>query len=109
MLLIATSRGRDWKTIKESHLYKIFLKSFLLMMDKECKYVVSVGIDKDDPILDNEANQQFFKKYPKRSENGYQNHTYSESPELFAFIALSIVDFSIFLTFFLTKKVIFPI
>ena len=65
MLLIATSRGRDWKTIKESHLYRIFLKSFLLMMDKECKYVVYVGIDKDDPVLDNEANQQVFKKFSK--------------------------------------------
>ena len=65
MLLIATSRGRDWKTIKESYLYRIFLKSFLLMMDKEYKYVVYVGIDKDDPLLDNEANQQFFKKFSK--------------------------------------------
>ena len=31
-------------------------------MDKEYKYVVYVGIDKDDPLLDNEANQQVFQK-----------------------------------------------
>jgi len=65
MLLIATSRGRDWKTIQESYLYRIFLKSFLLMMDKEYKYVVYVGIDKDDPLLDNEANQRVFKNFSK--------------------------------------------
>ena len=65
MLLIATSRGRDWKTIKESYLYRIFLKSFLLMMNKEYKYVIYVGIDKDDPLLDNEANQRVFKNFSK--------------------------------------------
>ena len=50
MLLISTSRERDWKNIKESYLYKIFLKSFLLTMDEIFQYVIYIGIDKNGNI-----------------------------------------------------------
>ena len=47
MLVLSTSHMRDnWKTIKDTYLYSIFLKDFLLTMNKEHKYIVYIGIDK---------------------------------------------------------------
>ena len=69
MLLISTSRERDWKNIKESYLYKIFLKSFLLTMDEEFQYIIYIGIDKGDHLLDNEEQQAFITKFSRVFKN----------------------------------------
>lgn len=63
MLLISTSRERNWQNIKESYLYKIFLKSFLLTMDEIFQYIIYIGIDKGDHLLDNEEQQAFITKF----------------------------------------------
>jgi len=52
-LVPSTTRFRDWKTIEESYLYSILLRT----LDKSCPPVpisVYVGYDKDDPIYSKE-------------------------------------------------------
>ena len=58
-----------WKNIKESYLYKIFLKSFLLTMDEEFQYIIYIGIDKGDHLLDNEEQQAFITKFSRVFKN----------------------------------------
>lgn len=69
MLLISTSRERNWKIIKESYLYQIFLKSFLLTMNEEYHYNIYIGIDKDDNLLNNKTQQEFITKFSKVFKN----------------------------------------
>jgi hypothetical protein len=55
LLIPSTSNGREWKNGKESYLYKITIKSFILstLEDKEKhNYIFYIGIDKEDKILD---------------------------------------------------------
>ena len=61
LLIPCTSNKRDWKNIKETYLYNLTLKSFLLTYDKEHDYVFYIGIDKDDIIFNNEQNQNEIK------------------------------------------------
>ena len=63
MLLISTSNGRNWKTMKETYLYNIFTKSFLKSIDTENEYIVYIGIDKGDPILDNKKEQKEIERF----------------------------------------------
>lgn len=58
VLIPSTSNQRPWKTVNESYLYKNTLKTFLLTHDKEHQYVFYIGIDRNDPIYDNEDNQR---------------------------------------------------
>jgi hypothetical protein len=52
ILIPSTSNGRDWKTCKETYLYTITLKSFLLTYDNEHSYTFYIGIDRNDKVLD---------------------------------------------------------
>ena len=54
ILIPSTSKGRNWTSYKESYLYNITLKTFILTYDKEHSYEFYIGIDRDDPILDKE-------------------------------------------------------
>ncbi len=53
ILIPSTSRGRNWKSIKESYLYNCFIKSLLLTCDPEHQYHIYAVIDNDDPIYSN--------------------------------------------------------
>uniref|UniRef100_A0A6C0EXJ6 Glycosyltransferase n=1 Tax=viral metagenome TaxID=1070528 RepID=A0A6C0EXJ6_9ZZZZ len=53
LLIPTTSKGRKWSTIKDSYLYNLTFKTFLLSQDLEHEYVFYIGIDNDDPIYDN--------------------------------------------------------
>ncbi len=65
-LIITTSNKRDnWVTIKDSYLYNMTLKTFLLTQDKENLYKFYIGIDKNDRIFDNENQQEEIKKFKK--------------------------------------------
>ena len=50
ILIPTTTRGRTWKNIKETDLYKVNLMSFLLTYCKEHTYTYYLGIDLNDPI-----------------------------------------------------------
>ena len=70
MLILATSKNRDaWVDIKDSYLYKMTLKSFLLTLDKEHEYIFYVGIDKDDRIFDKKNQQEQILNFSKVFKN----------------------------------------
>ena len=70
MLILATSKNRDaWVNIKDSYLYKMTLKSFLLTLDKEHEYIFYVGIDKDDRIFDKKYEQDNITNFSKVFKN----------------------------------------
>ena len=69
LLIPCTSNKRDWKNIKESYLYNLTLKTFLLTQDKEHEYIFYIGIDKNDLIFDNEQNQNEIKRLSKVFNN----------------------------------------
>ena len=54
ILIPSTSKGRNWSSYKETYLYNITLKTFLLTYDKEHSYEFYIGIDRGDSILDKE-------------------------------------------------------
>jgi hypothetical protein len=57
-LIITTSNNRDnWNNIKDSYLYNMTLKTFLLTQDKENLYKFYIGIDANDRIFDNKEQQ----------------------------------------------------
>jgi hypothetical protein len=62
-IIPATSKDRVWTKIEESYLYQATLKSFVLTYDKEHQYIFYIGIDKNDPIYDNEDNKEKLRKF----------------------------------------------
>ena len=69
LLIPCTSKNRSWKSIKESYLYKLSLKTFLLTQNKEYNYKFYIGIDKYDPIFDSEDQQKEIIKFKKVFKN----------------------------------------
>ena len=58
-LIITTSNKRDsWECMKDTYLYNLTLKTFLLTQDKEHEYIFYIGIDKKDRIFDNKKEQE---------------------------------------------------
>lgn len=69
-LIITTSNKRDnWGTIKDSYLYNITLKTFLLTQSKEFNYKFYIGIDKGDRIFDKKYNQDEIIRFNKAFPN----------------------------------------
>ena len=54
LIIPSTSKGRDWKTFNETYLIKHTIKTFLYTYDKEHNYTFYIGIDRNDPIYDND-------------------------------------------------------
>lgn len=64
LLILATSNKRDtWKNIKDTYLYNMTLKTFLLTQDKEYHYKFYIGIDENDRIFDKSDQQQEIIKF----------------------------------------------
>ena len=53
ILVPSTTHMRDWKTIEETSLYSVFLKTFLTTYCKQHKYTIYLTIDDDDRIYSN--------------------------------------------------------
>ena len=70
LLVLATSKNRDnWLTVKDSYLFKLTLKSFLLTMDRENKYLFYIGIDSDDRIFSKIENQEEITRFSRVFKN----------------------------------------
>jgi hypothetical protein len=63
ILIPSTSKGRNWTSYKETYLYNITLKTFLLTYDKEHTYEFYIGIDRGDTILDTEETKNEINKF----------------------------------------------
>lgn len=51
VMIPVTSRDRNWKCFKETDLYNIFFKSFLLTYNKEIPHLICLAIDPDDKLF----------------------------------------------------------
>ena len=70
LLILATSKNRDnWVTVKDSYLFNMTLKTFLLTQDKEHDYIFYVGIDKNDRLFDKEDQQSEITRFSKAFPN----------------------------------------
>ena len=64
ILTLATSKSRDsWGSMKDTYLFNLTLKTFLLTMDKEHEYLFYIGIDKGDRIFDNKKEQEIITRF----------------------------------------------
>ena len=53
VMIPVSSRNRKWKTFRETDLYNIFFKSFLLTYNKELPHLFCFAIDSDDKLFNN--------------------------------------------------------
>ena len=53
VMIPVTSKNREWRTFKETDLYNIFFKSFLLTYNKELPHLFCFAIDPDDQLFNN--------------------------------------------------------
>lgn len=71
ILIPSTTNGRNWKTMKDTYLYKYFMKSFLGTYCPNHKYTIYLGIDSKDKVykIEKERNELFrFLKIMKNVE-----------------------------------------
>ena len=65
ILIPATSRGRTWSSIEESYLYMYTIQTFLATCktdNSNSEYTFYIGVDRNDPIYDNDRNMNAFEK-----------------------------------------------
>jgi hypothetical protein len=65
LLVPTTSTKRDWANIKESYLYEITIKTYLLTRDPTVESIIYIGIDKGDKLFDNKSNQDYLNRFSK--------------------------------------------
>jgi hypothetical protein len=58
ILIPTTSRNRNWKTIHDTHFYKLFLNSFFKTHDMGHHYTIYLVIDHDDPLYNNDTEKK---------------------------------------------------
>ena len=51
LLIPTTSNNRDWESVQDTILYKIFIPSFLNIVENNFTFKIFIGIDKNDKIL----------------------------------------------------------
>jgi len=70
LLIPTTCKGRDgWATIKDTYLYNLTLKTFLLTQSKEHEYIFYIGIDADDRIFSKQSSKEEIIKFKKVFKN----------------------------------------
>ncbi len=69
IMLPSTTNNRDWKTIKETPLFNIFLKSFLITYNQEYKYTIFLVVDDDDKVFSKESEINFLNNFIKIMRN----------------------------------------
>ena len=74
ILIPSTSRNRNWSSWKETYLYSLTLKSFLLTYDKEHTYTFYIGIDRGDLIYDDETVVHWIHVYGWHKARSFNRH-----------------------------------
>ena len=69
LIIPSTSKGRDWKSYKETYLFKHTIKTFVLTYNSEHNYTFYIGIDKNDKIYDNENVKKNIKRFVNVMKN----------------------------------------
>lgn len=68
-LIPATSRGRNWSSIKETYLLNYTMKTYGITQDKEHTYRFYIGIDRDDPTYDTNDAREYLEKLASIMQN----------------------------------------
>lgn len=63
LLIPSTSNNREWNSLKESYLYNLTFKTFLLTHDPAHEYIIYIGIDRGDKIYDDAQQQDLFFRF----------------------------------------------
>jgi len=63
LLIPSTSRGRDWKSVKETYLFNHTIKTLGITYDKEHEYRFYIGIDRGDSVYDKKEVQQYLERF----------------------------------------------
>jgi len=63
LLIPSTSRGRDWKSVKDTYLFNHTIKTLGITYDKEHEYRFYIGIDRGDPVYDKKEVQQYLERF----------------------------------------------
>lgn len=63
LLIPCTSANRDWGIYTDSYLYKLTMRTFLNTYDKEHNYVFYIGVDRGDPIYDDNIQRQNISRF----------------------------------------------
>ena len=61
LLIPSTTKGKNWKNIKDSFFCKIFIPSFIKIINDKYIYKIFLGFDHSDPLLNKIENQQICK------------------------------------------------
>jgi hypothetical protein len=69
LLVPCTSKGRQWTNIKQTYFYNLTFKTFLMNQDKEHEYHFYLGVDNDDPIFTNAAEQDVIRRFTNIFKN----------------------------------------
>ena len=69
IMLPSTTNNRNWKTIKETPLFNIFLKSFLITYNQEYEYTIFLVVDDDDKVFSKESEIHFLNNFIKIMRN----------------------------------------
>lgn len=70
LLILTTSNKRqNWVDIKDSYLYNMTLKTFLLTYDKEHEYKFYIGVDSNDRIFDNKEQKEIIIRFSQVFKN----------------------------------------
>ena len=79
ILLPSTTNKREWNTVKETHLYNIFLKSFLTTYTQGHKYVIYLIVDNDDKVFSKKSEIDFLHKFINVMNDVTLNIVYSDN------------------------------
>jgi len=63
VMIPITSRKTNWTSFKDTHLYNIFLKSFLLSYNNELSHLFCFAYDEGDSLFDNQDIQDEINKF----------------------------------------------
>ena len=70
LLIPCTSKGRpQWNTIKDTYLFNLSIKTFLLTQNPEYNYEFHIGYDHDDRIFSLIEQQNIIKRFEKVFKN----------------------------------------
>ena len=61
LLIPSTTKGKDWKNIEDSFFYKIFIPSFIKIINDKYTYKIFLGYDQDDTLLRRLENHEICK------------------------------------------------
>jgi hypothetical protein len=65
ILIPCTSKGRDWKTMRDTYLFHYTLRTFIATSCPGHEYIFYIGYDVDDPVFSNKFEQDYLRIFNK--------------------------------------------